>query len=163
MKYKLLLSVFLFSVISVLSAQETAGKKKKNDSPQSEMPIDLVADKGFYDQQTGIAVYEGNVVVTQADMTIWSDKLTILLKEGAAEHIEAEGAPVRFEYTGQEELIKGHSKRADYEVATTLVTLTGDAVVIQGEDEVIGDKLTYNLNKETIGGSRIKMTFLPSK
>lgn len=161
MKYHLIFGFVLLISQSVLSAQETA--KKTGDTLQPDSPIDLVADKGYYDQQSGIAVYEGNVVVKQAEMTIWSDKLTILVKDGVAEHIEAEGNPVKFEYTGQGEMIKGRSKRADYEVASTLVTLTTDAVVIQGKDEVIGDKLTYNLSKETIGGSRIKMTFLPKK
>lgn len=164
MKTPFLLSILFVSVMNLAFAKDATSKAtKKKDEQQSDMPIDLAADKGFYDQKTGVAVYEGNVVVEQAEMKVWSDKLVILLKEGAAEHIEAEGKPVKFEYKGQDELIKGQAKRVDYEVVTTLVTLTGNAVVTQGDDKVTGDKLTYNLEKETIGGSRIKMTFQPKK
>lgn len=165
MKYRLLFSMLFFAMSGILSAQESNNAEKQSNNPllSSDKPIGLVADKGYYDQQTGLAVYEGNVVVTQKDIVIWSDKLTILLTNGAAQHIEAEGNPVKFEYKGQKKLIKGHAKRVDYEVSNKQVTLTGNAMVMQGSDKILGDKLTYNLENERIGGSRIKMTFSPTK
>ncbi len=57
------------------------------------MPIDVVADKGSYDQQAGIAIYEGNVKITQGIATIWADKVTVILKNNTAERIEADGKP----------------------------------------------------------------------
>lgn len=165
MKHGLILGIFFLAMTGILSAQENNNTEKKSNNPlqSPDKPIGLVADKGYYDQQTGLAVYEGNVVVTQKEMVIWSDKLTILLTDGAAQHIEAEGDLVKFEYKGQEKLIKGHAKRVDYEVADKQVTLTGNAMVMQGSDKILGDKLTYNLENKRIGGSRIKMTFSPTK
>lgn len=125
--------------------------------------IDLVADKGSYDQQAGIAVYEGNVKVTQGVATFWADKLTIYLKNNAAERIEAIGKPVKFNYQGEKQPINGEGNNVVYKVLPKVVTLTGNAVVKQGKDTITGKTLTYDLGKETIGGTRVKMTFLPAK
>lgn len=125
--------------------------------------IDLVADKGTYDQQAGVAVYEGNVKVTQGVATFWADKLTIFLKNNTAERIEATGNPVKFKYLGEKQPINGEGKKVVYHVLPKIVTLTGNAVVTQGKDTIKGKALTYDLAKEIIGGKRVKMTFLPVK
>lgn len=144
--------------ISVVSA---ADKPKNTPKKSTEMPIDLEADKGTYDQLAGLAVYEGNVKVTQGVATIWADKLTVVLKDNAAERIEATGKPVKFQYLGDEQPIYGQGKEAVYEVISKTITLTGEAEVKQGEDTVKGSKLIYHLDKEIIQGKRVKMTFLP--
>lgn len=125
--------------------------------------IDLVADKGSYDQQKGIAVYEGNVKVTQGVATFWADQLTIYLKNNTAERIEAKGQPVKFHYQGEKQPIDGEGQTVSYEILPKIVTLSGQAIVKQGQDTIEGNTLTYDLNKETIGGTRVRMTFLPVK
>ncbi len=127
----------------------------------SDMPIALEADEGTYDQQAGMAVYKGNVKVTQGVSTIWADKLTIVLKDNAAERIEATGNPVKFKYAGDKQPITGQGKQAIYDVTDKIITLAGGAVVKQGTDMVKGDRLTYHLDKEIIRGKRVRMTFLP--
>lgn len=138
-----------------------AQDKNTATAKSSTLPIDLVADKGSYDQLAGIAVYEGNVKVTQGVSTIWADKLTIILKNNAAERIEGIGNPVKFKFVGDKQPVYGEAKQAVYQVVTKKVTLTGDAVVKQGTDVVKGSVLTYNLDSEIIEGSRVKMTFMP--
>lgn len=130
---------------------------------ESGQAIDLVADKGSYDQQAGIAVYEGNVKVTQGVATFWADKLTIYLKNNTAERIEAVGKPVKFNYKGEKQPIDGEGNHVVYKVLPKIVSLSGNAVVKQGKDTIKGKTLTYDLGKETIGGTRVKMTFLPAK
>ncbi|PID63765.1 MAG: lipopolysaccharide transport periplasmic protein LptA [Gammaproteobacteria bacterium] len=130
------------------------------------MPIDLVADSGFYDQMAGIAVYEGNVRAKQGDATIWAHKITITLKNNAADVIEAIGnkkSLVRFEFKGDKQPIKGQGQKATYQVPKKIVTLSQNAKIEQGKDLIKGNKLTYDLSKEIIRGSRVQMTFLPNK
>lgn len=146
----------------LLSGVAVAADKTANEAPKStEMPIDLEADKGTYDQLAGLAVYEGNVKVTQGVATIWADKLTIVLKDNVAERIEATGKPVKFEYLGDKQPIYGQGREAIYEVVDKTITLTGQAQVKQGVDMIKGTKLTYHLDQEIIQGKRVKMTFLP--
>lgn len=125
--------------------------------------IDLTADKGSYDQQKGIAVYEGNVKVTQGVATFWADKLTIYLKNNTAERIEAKGEPVKFHYQGEKQPIDGEGQLVTYDILPQVVTLSGQAIVKQGQDTIQGKVLTYDLTKETIGGTQVRMTFLPVK
>lgn len=150
-----LLTLLLLLSFSIQAEQTDASSKS------SSMPIDLVADKGSYDQLAGLAVYEGNVRVTQGISTIWADKITIILKNNAAESVEAIGKPVKFEYLGDKQPIKGQGQKAIYNVVEKIITLSGEAVVTQGEDVIKGSQLTYHLDKELIKGDRVKMTFLP--
>lgn len=154
---KLLLFVCLFITTAVVQAQDAAADNQASTA----MPIDLVADKGTYDQLAGLAVYEGNVKVTQGVSTIWADKLVVVLKDNAAERIEATGKPVKFQYLGDKQPIYGQAKEALYQVIDKTITLTGEAEVKQGEDIVKGTRLTYHLDAEIIQGQRVKMTFQP--
>lgn len=129
-------------------------------------PIDLVADSGSYDQAKGMAIYEGNVEVNQGNARLVADKLTIILKDNTAERLIAESTGkklVQFKFAGDKQPIEGEGKKAVYQVAEKIVTLTGDAKVVQGDDVVTGNKLTYDLKKEVIKGSRIRMIFLPNE
>lgn len=151
-------SVLVFSLglmVSLAVAQDSTSQ-----------PIDLQADSGYFDQQAGRAVYEGNVKVTQGVATIWAHKITIMMNNNTAERIEADSnksKPVRFEYNGEKHPIKGQGQKAVYRVANKTVTLSGNAKVEQGKDVITGSKLTYDLSKEVIKGSRVRMTFQPGK
>lgn len=154
------LTPLFFGLFCLLSAP--AFSQDSTDS--SRLPIDVEADHGTYDQLAGLAIYTGNVKIRQGASTIWAHKLTIVLKNNTAERLEAEGnqkAPVRFEYQGDKQPISGKGQSAVYHVPKKTVTLSGQAEVQQGTDIVKGNKLTYNLGKEIIEGSRVKMTFLP--
>lgn len=132
----------------------------------SGMPIDLEADSGYFNQLAGRAVYEGNVKVTQGVATIWAHKITITMKNNTAERLEAVGngkKPVRFKYTGNKQPINGQGNKVVYQVPNKIVTMTGNAKVEQGKDVIKGKTLTYDLSKEIIKGSRVRMTFQPSK
>lgn len=150
-----LFGLFFALHTATASAQQT---------PDSSLPIDVEADGGTYDQLAGLAVYSGNVKVTQGVSTIWAHKLTIVLKNNTAERLEAEGnskKTVRFEYKGKKQPIVGTGQKVVYHVPKKTVTLSGNAQVLQGKDVIKGNQLTYNLDKELIEGSRVKMTFLP--
>ncbi len=150
---KILLATFFITTTAIAANNGAAGS--------TDMPIDLEADSGTYDQIAGLATYKGNVKVTQGASTIWADKLTIVLKDNVAERIEATGNPVKFKYAGDKQPIDGQGKQALYEVTSKTITLTGDAIVKQGIDVVKGTKLTYRLDQEIIQGQRVKMTFQP--
>ncbi len=149
----------LLLTTSLLITTATIAAEKSTDS--TNMPIDLEADSGTYDQIAGLATYTGNVKVTQGVATIWADKLTIVLKNNVAQRIEATGKPVKFKYKSDKQPIDGQGKQAIYEVSNKTITLTGDAIVKQGIDVVKGTELIYHLDQEIIQGQRVKMTFQP--
>ncbi|MPV86363.1 lipopolysaccharide transport periplasmic protein LptA [Ostreibacterium oceani] len=146
------------------SSDSTSSDSTSSDSTSSDstsLPIDLTADKGSYDQLAGVAIYEGNVKVTQGVSTIWADKLTIYLTNNAVERMVATGQPAKFEYLGQQQPILGQGNTVEYTILDKIVTLTDNAQVEQGSDVIRGATLTYDLSQEIIGGSRVEMTFQP--
>ena len=72
-------------------------QEKATNNPQ-QLPINLKADSGEYDANTGIATYTGHVVVTQGEMNLKGDKITIRLQEGKIHTIESWGNPTTFHY-----------------------------------------------------------------
>lgn len=160
MKSIFMANICLLCLVALFAAYPIKAAEK---SESANMPIDLIADEGTYDQQAGVAIYQGNVKVIQGVSTIWADKMVITLKNNVAHLIEAEGKPVKFHYKGDKQPINGQGSKMVYEVPKKTVTLTGNAIVKQGKDVVKGEVITYDLTKEVIGGKRVKMTFLPKE
>lgn len=153
-RFILSLSIFCLTFTNALFVQA-----KDNNAP-----IDLTADEGVYDQQSNRATYSGNVRVKQGGATLYADKLVIFLSpDQSAERLEAEGkkSPVKLEYKGDKQPIKGQGQRVVYRVKENLVVLSGNAKITQGSDTISGNQLSYHLDKEVIGGQRVKMTFKP--
>ncbi len=153
----LLLGAFLTNIVL---AQETSNASSSKDS--TKQPIDVIADSGSYDQLKQIAIYQGNVEVTQGVSTIFADKITVHFKNNEAEEIIAIGKPLKFVFKGDKLPIYGEGNNAKYIILSKTITLKGNAVITQGEDIIKGDTLTYDLLKEKIKGKRLRMTIQPA-
>ncbi len=141
--------LIIFALLPCLAVAQSSG-----------LPIDLEADSGYFDQVSGRAVYEGNVKVTQGVATLWAHKIVITMKAGAAEKLEATGSaqkPVKFEYKGEKQPIKGQGSSVVYRVKEKVVRLSGNAKIEQGKDTIKGKQLTYHLDKEVIKGSKVRI------
>ncbi len=139
---------------------------KANDRNQ---PIRLEADRAQLDQNTGISVYEGNVVVTQGSMRLNADKATIFLENGAFRRVEAIGQPARFRVTpeGQRNPIEGEGQKLEYDVGNGQVVITGRVRFTQNQDEFRGERVVYEMGTGRIsaggGGAagRVQFTLQP--
>lgn len=161
------LLVICFSGVVFANAQQSAAQTKAETeaapvSDNASLPIDIVADSGSYDQQAGIAIYEGNVVISQGVATIHSDRLEIILVDNQVAKMIAIGKPATIDYQGETQPIYGEGNTLTYLVTEKTLELTDNALVRQGEDEIVGSKLTYQLDKEKITGERVKLTLQPA-
>lgn len=106
----------------------------------------------FYEEKR--IQYRGNVVVTQGDMTLKSDRLTVLYEDPAPtatntsaqqrlKHIVAEG---RVEITSGER--RATSRKAVFNQKKRTVTLRGNAVLQEGPNQVKGDIVTVFLDEK---------------
>jgi lipopolysaccharide export system protein LptA len=86
----ILLGLLLLGLL--LSAQSYALPEDR------EKPINLEADSASFDQNTGVSIYQGNVVVTQGTMYLAADKATVYLQGGEFQKMEAVGKPTQFRY-----------------------------------------------------------------
>ena len=139
---------------------EKSGNKKTNNPQQ--LPINLKADSGEYDANTGVATYTGHVVITQGEMNLKGDRVTIRLQDEKIHTIESWGKPTTFHYVpASEPPIDGSGNHMKYTVPTSTVEINKNAHVKQDKNETRADHLTYNLKSESVKGRGVNMTFQP--
>ena len=144
-------------------------------SSNSDEPINIEADKLDVDDKNKIAVFSGNVHVTQGDVTLRTNELHVeyvgeqegsTAQEQQIRRLEARGALV---VTQLENTMTGDW--AIFEMAEELVTVGGDVVVSQSGNVLRGSKLIINLKtgqthmeaspSET--NTRVRGLFVPKK
>lgn len=126
-------------------------------------PVKVDADTMEFDYKTMVLTYHGNVVVTQADMTLRSDSLRVtLVKEGPqkAKEVVAEGN-VKID-AGDRHASGG---RAVFDDAKRTVTLSDQAKLSDGPNEVAGDRVVVYIDEQRSvvegGPERVRAVLYP--
>jgi len=108
-----------------------------SEDHDSTQPVEVTSDRLDIDQTSGTAVFTGNVIVVQGELTLTAepreierifafDNVTLVSPTEAAEGDEA-----------------------IYEVTTRSVVMTGDVLLTQALNAVSGDRLTIDLETGT--------------
>lgn len=133
-----------------------------------DQPIELVADSVEFDDGKRLSIYKGDVDLRQGSIRVWADRVTVKHRDKKPDKIIAIGSPARFQQEGENGPVKARANRADYIVNSKLLTLTGNAVLIQGRDEVKNDRIVYDRVKHRIkageaakGKQRVHITIQP--
>ena len=116
----------------------------------------------FYEEKR--IQYRGNVVVTQGDMTLKSDRLTVLYEDPApaAADTTTQQRLKRIVAEGRVEITSGGrratSRKAIFNQQKRTVTLRGNAVLQEGANQVKGDIVTVFLdeNRSIVKGGKGK-------
>lgn len=123
-------------------------------------PVEMTADALSVDQATGQAKFTGNVVIGQGQMRLSAQEVTVTYAAGGQQKIKSLTA------TGGVTLASGsdaaEAREAVYDVETGNITLTGDAIVTQGQNVLAGDRLEVNLATGTANVSgRVRTVLQP--
>jgi len=125
------------------------------------LPVEVTADSLSVDQATGLATFEGNVVVVQGEMRISAGSARIeYLPDGKGIAKVLFAGRVLFSSPTD----AAEADAAEYTIASGEVVMTGDVLLTQGQTTISGNRLVYNLDAGT--GSmegRVQTTFLPGK
>jgi lipopolysaccharide export system protein LptA len=157
---RLLALPFLALILSSPVFAETADREK---------PMNIVADHCLAEQKTQQTVCTGNVIVTQGTMVMRADKVTIRQDAEGKQFAKGEGRPVRFKQKlDSGEMLDAESLSFDYDEVKGVMVLIDKAWVKKGQDIVMGDTITYNLNTEfyqaqSKPGNRVNITINPKK
>lgn len=126
-------------------------------------PINVSSDNFEGDLQTKVGIYTGNVVVTQADYKLRSDKLRVEVVDGKPNRLFAYGNVVFVSASGT-----ATGDNAVYDLGPATVTLTGKVVLTKGKDVMRGTLLVVNTNTglahltaKGMPGGRVQSTFVP--
>ena len=155
----------LFAVLAALSLAAGAdrrggpGDARAEERPAvrpadfGDRPIDISADRLSADSTKGTVAFEGNVVVTQEDVTLHADRVLAEYSRDAkaVEKITAEGN-VRVIQGGRE----ARSARAVFYNLEQRIVLSGGADLAYGENTLAGDTMTIYIreNRSVVTGGQ---------
>ncbi|OUS01780.1 lipopolysaccharide transport periplasmic protein LptA [Gammaproteobacteria bacterium 42_54_T18] len=145
------LMCYLFSL--VLFTHHLPSVALEEDRSQ---PIEVSANQATLDDKKNLAVYEGNVVLTQGSLTIKADKLTIkAATNGQVDEVIATGDLAEFTQTPDpnKDPIIAKAEHITYSVAQEKIVLTRSASVIQNKNLFQGNVITYDFKQQKLSAS----------
>jgi len=122
-----------------------------------EKPIHLEADRVTVDEAKQVAVFEGNVVLTQGTLMIRGDRMQVRQDDAGFRHGITWGnlAYFRQKREGFDEYIEGWAERIEYDGRADKVQMFNRASMKRGQDEVHGSYISYDAVSEffqVVGG-----------
>ncbi len=157
---------FFFLASFVLSPVVNALQEDTNQ------PISIESNSGFYDDKNGVSIYTGDVIIIQGSMRLEADKLVVYLDNREIQKMVATGAPVKFRQTPEagKDDVHGHSLVAEYYPETELLIMMQEAVIWQGENSTASEKIEYDRISEVLKAgdgesstARVRVILQPKK
>ena len=109
-------------------------------------PVEVTSDQLAVDQDTGTAVFTGNVVIGQGEMRLAAPRVLVVYKDDRS-------GIKRLEATGGVTLVSGpdaaESERADYDIDTGTILMSGDVLMTQGNSALTAERMRVNLEDGT--------------
>jgi len=140
-----LLPLFLLLPLGPVLAQGTSvafGTIRQDTN----LPVEATADNLSVDQETGTAVFSGNVMIAQGDMRLSAPRVLIV-------YLAEQKGIERLEATGGVTLVSGpdaaEAERADYAITEGTIVMTGNVLLDQGPNALSADKMTVQLSDGT--------------
>lgn len=133
------------SLLMVLSlACLTVSVHAQAPAPADEEKVTVITSERLtYDYAKHYALFEKDVVVTDPELKILCDKLTVIFdNDNKAKTVKAEGQVYMIQLDK-----KTKSDVATYNVETGEIVLTGSPQVTRGRDTLTGDKITFWRNE----------------
>jgi lipopolysaccharide export system protein LptA len=133
------------------------GPQAHAEKADREKPIHLEADRVTVDEAKQIAVFEGNVVLTQGTLMIKGDRMQVRQDDEGFRYGTTWGdlAYFRQKREGVDEYIEGWAERIEYDGRADKVQMYNRAMMKRGQDEVRGSYISYDAVSEffqVIGG-----------
>jgi len=133
-------------------------------------PVHLEADHATYNQQTGVTVYTGNVIVTQGTIRLQADSVVANLDANRTiKNVTATGKPAKFQQkvSPDKGIVYGDGDQLYYDATTSQLTLTGHAHLTQDGSSFNGNTIRYGMTQGDIEGNgntqqRVQMVIPPS-
>ena len=110
----------------------------------SNAPIDVAADRIEVQERADRAIFVGNVRVTQAELTLDTERLTVAYTNDSGVQIQRLDAAGGVTVRSPSETAKGNFGIYDFD--KRLITLVGDVQLVRGGSQVNGQRLVIDLD-----------------
>lgn len=125
----------------------------------TDQPVEVSADNLSVDQDTGTAIFTGNVVIGQGEMRLSAARVLVVYRQ------DGDGIQ-RLEATGGVTLVSGpdaaEAERADYNIDNGTIVMTGNVLLAQGRSALSADRMSVRLSDGTAQMSGRVRTVLQS-
>lgn len=105
-------------------------------------PVEITADNLTVDQDSGTAVFEGNVVLGQGELRLSAGRVQVVYN-GTAGQISRLSASGGVTFVTDTEAAEATS--AEYNLDAGTLTMTGDVLLTQGASAISADTMRINL------------------
>jgi lipopolysaccharide export system protein LptA len=142
--------------LSSLSSKGLLGDST-NAKDFGKLPTNITSDSLTVNAKNRIFTYKGNVTVTQGDMRLTSKEI-----DGSySEQNEIQKIIARGDVTITKQDIKATSQLATYDAVASIVTLTDNPQLQQGESVLIADRIKVYLNENrSQAEGNVRVTFV---
>ncbi|MEP0073422.1 MAG: lipopolysaccharide transport periplasmic protein LptA [Marinomonas sp.] len=133
-------------------------------------PIEIQADEASFDQNTGEAIYKGNVFIKQGSIEIQAQYLKVTTDAVTKKfsNLEALGQPAKFsqqvDWSGNIVISKGNE--IHYSTQESKLEIMGDGYLSRMDNSISADYILYmvedgTFNAEKKDSGRVSMTLQP--
>jgi len=135
----------IFLILNLLWPHALLAENLKTPPKASDM-VDIEADRLDVNTMNGTAIFRGKVKATKPDITVKGNTLTLNYdqKSHKVTLLTAEG-DVDIIWKDKE----ATCKKAVYNLVSDVMVLTGDAVIVRGQEHVSGQKITLDKKNDT--------------
>lgn len=109
-------------------------------------PVEVSADALSLDQETGSATFDGNVVISQGEMTMTAPLVNVFYKEdqsGIARLVGSGGVSIT---SGKD---SAQAQNADYNVEAQVINMSGSVQLVQGVNTMSAERMTVDVAANT--------------
>ena len=130
-----------------------------------DQPIRIQADSAELDDRQGVAVYRGDVIITQGTLKITGDTVTIT--QTASGDIDVFTSVGNLAYYEQKpavdkDIVKAYGKTIQYFASNERIVLIDQAKVIQEGNTFEGEKIVYDTKRQIVNAGRANGTSITS-
>ena len=112
-------------------------------SADPKAPVEVSADNLSVDQDSGTAVFSGNVVIGQGDLRLSAGYVRVVYSDSTgdiAQLLATDGVTLVTDSEAAE------AATADYNLTTGILTLSGSVLLTQGASALSAEQMTIDLN-----------------
>ena len=116
-------------------------------STDREKPINIEADQAEADDNLGVTIYKGDVIITQGSMRILGDTVTIHFDDNQdITKVVAKGLPAKFRQQpdGETEFQNAEARTLEFYTSEDTIVMLGDAHSWQGENRIKAQRIVYD-------------------
>ncbi len=148
-------------------------------STDKDQPIEIEADNADLDNEKGVTIYRGNVVLIQGSVRMTGDTMTVYFKDNELDILIMEGKPAKYRQLPDDSKIydEAEALRMEYYELKSLVILIDKASFKQEGLSFSGNRIEYDTEHSKVkargnikqggagstGGERVKIILKPKK